>query len=35
VTVALLLRQAKRRHGQGRADALATGLLVDNDIFDP
>jgi hypothetical protein len=32
---ALLLRQAKGRHRQGGADALAACVLVDDDILDP
>ena len=31
---ALLLRQIDRGHGQGGADALAAGVLVDNHILD-
>src|SRR5829696_9707295 len=30
----LLLRQVNRGHGQGCADAVAAGVLVDNDMFD-
>jgi len=35
VAGALLLRQAKGRHRQGSADALAACVLVDDDILDP
>ena len=31
---ALLLRQVNGGHGQGCADAVAAGVLVDSDMFD-